>query len=449
MFAEMKLRNWQQFGAVELSFHDHLTILTGANGAGKTTILNILATHFNWQSNFVGEFIEDELSKTHNFSNSFREIESEIADIAIPEPQAPPRHSYTKVAPKTDIIGEIVYANADSDHQPHNILIPKEGIGPTYTPTVDNMKTVKGIYIHSQRPLFQYKEVKNIPTSAINRAMIYNEYFAIERLKHSDNFDNKERTATSSIKESLIALAVFGEGNKHIRPNEESKELFEGFLELLKNILPPKIGFEAVKIVPPEVVFVTNTGEFLLDAVSGGVASIMSIAWEIYMYADPNEQFVVLIDEPENHLHPELQKTFMSNLIKSFPNVQFIVVTHNPLIISAVKDSRIYVLDYTFDEISHQEVPSNDSSSDIIKRVYSRELDFVNKAGTSNEILSSALGIDSTIPQWADEKIREIIERYSALEFTTDVLSGLKAELNEYGLGSRIPSTIAEVSKNK
>ena len=119
----------------------------------------------------------------------------------------------------------------------------------------------------------------------------------------------------------------------------------------------------------------TKTGNFPIDAVSGGISSIIDITWQLYMFADTSESFVALIDEPENHLHPELQKSFLGNLIKAFPNVQFIVATHNPFMISAVKESNVYVLDYNEEH-----------------KVFSTKLDYVNRAGTSNAILREVLG---------------------------------------------------------
>lgn len=35
MFKRLKISDWRQFSNVDISFHPHLTVLTGANGAGK------------------------------------------------------------------------------------------------------------------------------------------------------------------------------------------------------------------------------------------------------------------------------------------------------------------------------------------------------------------------------------------------------------------------------
>lgn len=42
MFKRLKISDWRQFSNVDISFHPHLTVLTGANGAGKTTILTLI-----------------------------------------------------------------------------------------------------------------------------------------------------------------------------------------------------------------------------------------------------------------------------------------------------------------------------------------------------------------------------------------------------------------------
>jgi predicted ATP-binding protein involved in virulence len=54
---------------------------------------------------------------------------------------------------------------------------------------------------------------------------------------------------------------------------------------------------------------------------------------------------VVLIDEVDMHLHPKWARDIIANLTKTFPNCQFILTTHSPLVISDSKDILVYALD--------------------------------------------------------------------------------------------------------
>lgn len=54
-------------------------------------------------------------------------------------------------------------------------------------------------------------------------------------------------------------------------------------------------------------------------------------------------QGLIFIDEAENHLHPKWQKVFLNNLLEIFPNLQIIITTHSPFIVSSVENARIFV----------------------------------------------------------------------------------------------------------
>lgn len=120
------------------------------------------------------------------------------------------------------------------------------------------------------------------------------------------------------------------------------KSFLKAMLIFLKLYCLQSLALKAISVIVPEVMLCTKTGNFPIDAVSGGISSIIDITWQLYMFADTSESFVAIIDEPENHLHPELQRNFLGNLIKAFPNVQFIVATHNPFMITAEKDSKCF-----------------------------------------------------------------------------------------------------------
>jgi predicted ATP-binding protein involved in virulence len=58
----------------------------------------------------------------------------------------------------------------------------------------------------------------------------------------------------------------------------------------------------------------------------------------------------VLIDEIDLHLHPTLQSLVIKSLRKAFPNLQFIVTTHAPMVMSGIEiddNNQIYHLKYS------------------------------------------------------------------------------------------------------
>lgn len=56
------------------------------------------------------------------------------------------------------------------------------------------------------------------------------------------------------------------------------------------------------------------------------------------------EPAIVLVDEIDLHLHPKWQRSLISYLTERFPNTQFIVTAHSPLIVQAATDANIVLL---------------------------------------------------------------------------------------------------------
>jgi predicted ATP-binding protein involved in virulence len=54
---------------------------------------------------------------------------------------------------------------------------------------------------------------------------------------------------------------------------------------------------------------------------------------------------IVVIDEVELHLHPSWQQTVLPNLLKIFPQTQFVVTTNSPQVLSSISSQHIRILD--------------------------------------------------------------------------------------------------------
>jgi predicted ATP-binding protein involved in virulence len=96
--------------------------------------------------------------------------------------------------------------------------------------------------------------------------------------------------------------------------------------------------------------------EITLDKLSSGnmylIQRLVSMLSKMYSIHVLNEtpietmletEGLLLIDEAENHLHPKWQKTFLHNILDIFPNLQIILTTHSPFIVASHPNTRLYV----------------------------------------------------------------------------------------------------------
>lgn len=99
----------------------------------------------------------------------------------------------------------------------------------------------------------------------------------------------------------------------------------------------------------------------ITDALSDGSRAIISMVTDIaYRMVRLNPQLgrkapqltpgIVLIDEVDMHLYPAWQQTIVGDLTAIFPQVQFILTTHSPQVLSTVPASSIRILEWDKEE---------------------------------------------------------------------------------------------------
>jgi energy-coupling factor transporter ATP-binding protein EcfA2 len=421
-FSSLRIEGWRQFGRIDVELHPQLTVITGSNGSGKSTLLNIFSGHFGYQRPYLATPLRDA-------SGGYKYITG-VVDF------------FCKFFPITQStarqVGEITYTNGTRA----TAQLPGSG-GIQYNLSIASQQPVQGFHVPSHRRLPTYQAVGQIPTQPMLPQQAYDHFNGEVSAYFTGGHTGF--SSTYRIKEALLSMAVFGPGTKYVQRNDVLLKTFEGFSETLRKILPEEIGFVEISIRSPDVVLVTKSGDFLIDAASGGLMALVDLAWQIYMFSLRLTSFVVTIDEPENHLHPSMQRILMGNLIKTFPQVQFIVATHSPFIVSAVRDARVYVL-------KHEDRPEASGSANVpaqqTRFVSSIRLDTVNRAGTASQILRDVLGLPTTYPEWVADGVDAIINRYRNRPFNEELLESLRTELKESGYSDLYPDVASALAKS-
>jgi energy-coupling factor transporter ATP-binding protein EcfA2 len=135
------------------------------------------------------------------------------------------------------------------------------------------------------------------------------------------------------------------------------KKQLDQIFHILKHILPDvddvRIAAVDEENPHPRAEFLTPYGWVHINNLGLGYRT--AIAWMVDLAVRlfrryPNspdplaEPAIVLVDEIDLHLHPRWQRTIMDFLTERFPNTQFIVTAHSPLVVQAAQNANIVLL---------------------------------------------------------------------------------------------------------
>lgn len=402
-FANLQLNRWRQFEAVDLDLSEQITVLTGPNGCGKTTILSILGRHFGWNLQFLSSPL---------FS---KEEKRRYADAWDAETDESEHRNFT--------IGTLIYSTGSSAQ-----LLSPVSTSAQSTIQLQDQQKVSGLHIPSHRPPPGYARLQHIP---IDPKTSQQHYQAYQNFLFQSYGESPSRNPSVAMKEALIGFAVFGQGNSSVIANSEYATILADFEQVLSKLLPSHIGFEKIEVDTPDVILKTRSGRFPLEAMSGGLNAVFGIAWQIHMSSMGQPGWTVLLDEPENHLHPSMQREFLPRLAQAFPEHRFVVATHSPFIVSSAPAATVYGLLY------------GDA-----RRVVSRRLSEADLSGSPNRVLREVLDVPVTMPIWVEERIRAILGEFEGKTFDEQTIAALRARLKTEGLEHSFGDFLAERGRN-
>ena len=302
---------------LEKENYPHLMI-TGKNGSGKTSLLNAIANHIERIANDRCKLFESYEREIKHFENELKNNSKNALPI---EQLLQERKNQYKL-----FFGEVIVAFEDVDS-----LIRKYQDGNFIIAFYEAHRTIKNL-----------QEPKN-PT----KPTLKNKW----GIKQTSTEEFLNFLADLKIQEALARNEKLEKDANQIR------EWFVNFEERLGEIFQDEDLQLYFNYKDYSFKILTKGKEFKFTELSDGFAAVLDIVVDLILKMQHKNQLtrayecegIVLVDEIETHLHLELQKVIMPLLTEIFPNIQFIVTTHSPFVLSSLSNAVAF-------DLEHQEI---------------------------------------------------------------------------------------------
>ena len=294
--------------SLEKDAYPHLMI-TGKNGSGKTSMLNAMA-----------EYIEEFVKETNK--------------------------------------GIIQTLKKEEEYDPDNILAIEEHLNirekiyreilEKLSITFENLNTLKQKYQDGNFIIAFYEAHRTIKK--------LQEPKTPTKPKLQDKWGIKQPSTQEFLKflADLKIQEALARNEKLEKDANQIREWFVNFEKLLGEIFQDKDLQLHFNYKDYSFKILTKEKEFKFTELSDGFAAVLDIVVDLILKMQHKNQLtrayecegIVLVDEIETHLHLELQKVIMPLLTEIFPNIQFIVTTHSPFVLSSLSNAVAFDLEH-------------------------------------------------------------------------------------------------------
>jgi predicted ATP-binding protein involved in virulence len=393
--ASLQLLNYRCFNEIDISFHPNMTVIVAENGQGKSSVLDAIRAGL-WP--FISSF---DLARSSTFNDPLNSIA--IADVRLLKTQAgdmarqlPTQVRLTGDWGQGQIQQWMRYRESEAEksktkedartvelkHYARNL---QEQIRDAQSSV--QVLPVFGYYgtgrLWAQKKLTEVKKDEKDDSEADDfyiRSFAYRncmdpassfKHFRIWFIWAWESYSNMLMRDNVSVGEKQMALSRI----------QVVQKVIDTFLKETTGWHTLEYSIEDQKTL---ILKHDQLGRMRVDFLSDGIRSMLAMVGDIaYRCVKLNPHLgesaaqktagVILIDEVDMHLHPRWQQLVLTQLQKAFPQIQFIVTTHSPQVLTSVDAGCIRILS----EGQMHNAPAGTEgaeSSRLLKRIFGVEV---------------------------------------------------------------------------
>jgi predicted ATP-binding protein involved in virulence len=370
----LTLFDFRRFQHLQIDFEADLTVLIGGNGQGKTTIANAITKTLSWLTASILK--EDgQGQKISNVTDIRNDSEQNFADVVTSLSLG---KGLKSIPARLSRVALGTENKRDSD-----VKELKEIANVWRVINAKNIINLPLFAFYSVERSHPIKKTKKANKESIlqreNRFDAYNDaldgagkfehfvewFIGLHKKTANDQSDNVEILQQQinglklSVENGVESLAPLLAQTIVQLSDAKSKQASAKEHQTITDVQRKRIVVEAICNVIPsisdiwvetesgsDIIMVQNDDVAVkLGQLSDGqrvfLALVSDLARRLVLLnpklANPlNGQGIILIDEIELHLHPKWQQDILLDLQNTFPNIQFIVTTHSPQVLSTV-----------------------------------------------------------------------------------------------------------------
>ncbi len=351
----LSLFNLRSFEFAEFAFNPRVNLIAGINGAGKSTVLDAIRT---CASHLLPAMMQMP-SRPFSFDREDIHDDAPFADATLHftlagEPCRFTLREWREPLASDDpenlskLRREILESDRLAD-RPRNLIrnLAETLVSPN--PTVFNPPEPR---------------LKALKSDATSSPLVI--YFSTSRTQLSGRKESSSAAAKGTgaayvralgqTELSVVQFADWFRAQQALageRP--ESGQLVEAIEAAVQQFLPGFSNLRPTKLGPSQLLIDHDGTTLNLRQLSDGERSVLVLVLDIarrLTQANPSlndpiseAEAVILIDEIDLHLHPQWQRKIVRDLVRTFPNCQFIASTHSPQVIGEVPHDQIQMID--------------------------------------------------------------------------------------------------------